>query len=174
MNVNFTYTYPDYVALNKAMEKHGRFAKLSIILLYFIIILNIIISAYFIFDTLFDGYSLNLLHFANAGLALILILIFFEYKPFYQRRYNKKQMIDGKEIQLAFSQEDMTVDMPAFNGVYRWEAIIRANEQPVHFLFWINKVQAYCVPKRGFSSSADIEEFKSLVARKVKNQELIK
>lgn len=174
MNVSFTYTYSDYAALTKAMEKHGRFAKYSWIALYVIIFANLAASAFFIYATLSDNRTLELIHFANAALAVLLILVFYVFKPLYLKRYYKKQMIDGKEIQLGFSEAGMSVDMPAFTGNHQWEAIIRADEEPEHFLLWINKVQAYCVPKRGFSSSAEIDDFKTLVISKVEDQGLNK
>ncbi len=174
MNVSFSYKYSDYAALTKAMEKHEKFAKYSWIALYLVIFANFAASAVFIYITLSNYRMLELIHFANAALGVFLILVFYVLKPLYLRRYYKKQMIDGKEIRLNFSEKDMKVDMPAFTGIHNWEAIIRADEEPEHFLLWINKVQAYCVPKRGFASALDIEEFKTLVVSKVENQELIK
>jgi hypothetical protein len=174
MNVSFTYTYSDYAALTKAMEKHGRFAKYSMLIGIIIVLLNVAASAFFIFETLSAGGALKLVHFANAGLAMLIIVFIYVLKPLYLKHYYKKQMIDGKLINLAFSNQGLAVDMPSFNGTHDWQAIIRADEEPEHFLLWINKVQAYCVPKRGFSSTDDIENFKTLVAEKVPNQEVIK
>ena len=174
MNVSFTYTYSDYAALTKAMEKHGRFAKYSWILLYLAIFANFAASAFFIYETISNNRPLELIYFANAALALLLIVVFYVLKPLYLKHYYKKQMIDGKLINLAFSDQGLEVDMPSFNGTHDWPAIIRADEEPEHFLLWINKVQAYCVPKRGFSNTSDMENFKSLVAEKVPNQEQIK
>lgn len=174
MNVSFTYTYSDYAALTKAMQNHGRFAKHFWILLYLVIFANFAASAFFIYETLSNNQPLELIHFANAVLALLLIVVFYVLKPLYLKHYYKKQMIDGKQINLAFSDQGLAVDMPSFNGTHDWPAIIRADEEPEHFLLWINKVQAYCVPKRGFSSTDDIKNFKTLVAEKVPNQEFIK
>ena len=174
MNVTFTYTYSDYLALIKAMEKHGRFSRYSWIALYLVIFVNFAASAVFIYLALTNNRVLELAHFVNAGLAILLILIFYVFKPLYLRRYYKKQMIDGKQISLDFSDRGLEVAMPSFNGTHEWPAIIRADEGPEHFLLWINKVQAYCIPKRGFAKTQDIEDFKSLVAEKVPNQEFIK
>jgi len=59
------------------------------------------------------------------------------------------------------------------NGTHSWPAIIRADEEPEHFLLWINKVQAYCVPKRGFANASDIIAFKSLVSQNVEDRYFI-
>lgn len=174
MNVSFTYTYFDYSALIKAMSKHGKYAKYAWIVLYLIIFANFAASAIFIFKMLSNNYALQFIHFANAAIGVLLLLVLYVLKPLYLKHYYKKQMIDGKEVKLGFSDDGLKVEMPSFNANHAWPAIIRADEEPEHFLLWINKVQAYCVPKRGFVSAADIEEFKKLVANKVENQELIK
>ena len=174
MNVTFTYTYLDYLALTKAMEKHGRFAKYSRIIYLLIIVSNLAAGAFFIFETLSNGGTLKLFHFVNIGLALLIIILINVLKPIYLKRHYKKQMIDGKEIKIDFSDQGLAVDMPSFNGTHDWPAIIRADEEPGHFLLWINKVQAYCVPKRGFVNATDINNFKLLLSEKVEDQDFIK
>jgi len=173
MNVSFTYTYSDYWALCKAIEKHGRFAKYSRLVGIIVILFNLAASAFFIYETVSNGQPLKLLHFANAGLALLIIILIYGLRPLYLKHHYKKQMIDGKEVKLGFSDNGLKVEMPSFNGTHSWPAIIRADEEPEHFLLWINKVQAYCVPKRGFANASDIIAFKSLVSQNVEDRYFI-
>ena len=173
MEVNFTYTYADYAALIKAMDSRGRFARLSWMFLLFIIAVNIAITLFFVIWTTSNGLDLKLIHFANAGIGLLLALVFYVLKPLYLRHYYKKQMLDGKVVGMKFEDFGLKIHMPSFEGTHEWEAIILADEQPEHFQLWINKIQAYVVPKRGFANAQEIETFKQLVSSKVKNQELL-
>lgn len=174
MEVNFTYSYPDYRALTRAIENHGKYAKLAWIFLIGIILINIAISVFFIAWILLEGRDFKPIHFANAGLGLLLAFVFYILKPIYLKNYYKKQMLDGKLVHMSFNDKGLNINMPSFTGTHEWDAIILADQQPEHFFLWINKIQAYVVPKRSFASTADIENFKHLVAEKVTNQELIK
>lgn len=174
MNVNFKYTYADYQALTRALEKHGKFAKHSRLLMNLVILVNLGISVIFITLSLLDGNALKPLYFVNAGLGFGLFLLFYVLRPFYLRRYYNKQMLDGKEVNLDFSDKGLSVEMPNLTATHAWEAIIRMDEEPEHFLLWINKIQAYSVPKRGFSDESKMEEFRALTAEKVNSEDFTK
>jgi len=174
MKAVFTYIYDDYAALNRAIERHGKWAKYSKFILILIVLVNLAISVFFIADALLNGFSLKLIYFANAGLALLLVLLVYVVRPLYLRSYYKKQMLEGKVVNLEFAEDGIEINMPDFKGKHNWSSIIRADEEPEHYLLWINKVQAYCVPKRAFENENDSEGFKLLVASKVEEQELVK
>lgn len=174
MKISFKYSYHDYEALCRARNRHTKFPKLAKITCLLVVLFNIGISIFFVYIAISEGREVKLVNFANGALGLAFIILYYVIKLFYLRRYYKQQMIDGKEIKLSFSDDGISIDMPSFQGKYEWLAIIRADQQPSHFFLWINKMQAFCVPKRAFATENETEEFKSLVVSKVENQELIK
>jgi len=174
MKISFEYSYFDYAALVRAQKKQSRFSAFDKPVFWGIVLLNFIFSAIFVGQALFQGEEVKLIYFFKAVLAALILLVAYLVYPYYLRQYYKKQMIDGKEVKLAFDETGMSVEMPEYNGTHKWKAIIGADEEPEHFLLWINKVQGYCIPKRAFETEGDAEAFKVLVASRVERQALVK
>ncbi len=57
-------------------------------------------------------------------------------------------------------------------GHYNWKGFVGADEELKHFVLWVNKVQAICIPKRSFKDSEQVDKFRKIIAKNIDNRKL--
>jgi len=112
--------------------------------------------------------------FTNLAIAFAALAYRYILLPYWLHWYYKQQMMDGKNIQLIVAEQGIDTATDSITGQYAWPGFIGTSEEPQHFVIWVNKVQAVCIPKRAFRDKQQIDEFQEIITRNIENQEMKK
>jgi len=170
MKIQYAYSFDDYEAINTARRQHRRFAKLRDIALWLLILFNLVIGMVFVWWMVFGTMAFRWLNLANLGIGLLLLIGIYVGGPLYRRWYLRQQMVEGKIVNLEFDEAGISSDLENNSTTTAWAGIHQADELRTHFVVWINKLQAYSIPKNAFQTQEDLEQFKALLGAKVGNR----
>ncbi len=170
MKLEYIYSFDEYSAINRARRHQGRFAILRNWLFWGLVLANVAVSLGYIHAFIQGRASFSWLMFANLSIAMAIVAYRHVLQPLLLRRYYSQQMLDGKDIQLRVSENGIETITDNVAGQYGWRGFIGANEEAGHFIIWVNRMQAICIPKRAFSDLQQMDDFREIIIRNVDNQ----
>jgi hypothetical protein len=174
MKLAYTYSLAEYEAINSARRRHRRFARLHEWAFWLLTVANLIIGVAGLMAIARFDRPVQWSQYFSLAIAVLLLLGRFVIAPRWRRWYLRQQMIENRLVSVEINERGVETTVDANQTITGWSAIIRADEEPKHFLLWINKVQAYSIPKAAFTNAADMDQFRQLVGSKVKEQELVR
>lgn len=169
MKIEWTYSFADYEAIHRSMRKGRKFGRLRDLFIVSLVAVNFGLGFWFIAMQLQSGRELNWFHFANIGIGAALILGIFVLGPLYRKWYLKQQMMEDMSVKFEFDDQGLTAQLGENTTRTLWPGIIRADADKTHYVLWINKLQAYSIPKRAFVEGEEAE-FANLLSGKVDNR----
>lgn len=172
MKISFTYSFADYEAINRSKRRARRFGRLRDAALFLLVAFNICIGFWFLGLQLGSGRPLGFLSFANIAIGVLIVLSIYVLGPMYRKWYLRQQLMEDAQVELEFDEQGLTADLLANSTRTKWPGIMRADEDETHYLLWINKLQAYSIPKRAFADGEEAK-FRELVASNVKDRTLM-
>jgi hypothetical protein len=173
MKISFNYSYADFCAIADNLYKVSKSALWSNRAFWGIIALNVVIGLAILAWVVISGVPLKTLYFANIILAGVIIALRYVLGHFNRKYYYKQQMVEGKNFAFEFSHAGFSVVSEFENAEVKWPSIILAHETQSHFLLWINKIQAYSLPKHAFEDKQQCQQFREIIADSVEHQELL-
>lgn len=174
MKISFEYSYAEYHQINENRYRLTKFPRIARWCFLAVVIFNFFFGAIVLYLAFDSGKQLEIIHFLNIGLGILLLILRYLISPLMLRNYYKQQMVDGKIFNFDFKEDGFSVKGENIDVQQKWPAIILAHETKEHLLLWISKIQAYSIPKTAFVDSQEIQTFRKLIADNVENQELIK
>ncbi len=168
MKIEWTYTFADYEAIHRSMRRGRRFGRIRDFFILLLIAVNFGLGFWFLGLQLQRGGELGWLHFANIGIGLALIFGIFVLGPLYRKWYLRQQMMEDKTVTIEFDNEGLVAQLGENTTRTLWPGIVRVDGDKTHHLLWINKMQAYSIPKRAFGEGQE-EEFLNLLSENVDN-----
>jgi hypothetical protein len=117
------------------------------------------------------GWSAISLRVILLGVAPLLLMIVFV--PLAAKWAARRQLRTGPTTQgvqrIGVGDWGLAISGPLYNGEIAWSSMMRANETPEFFLFFISKLQAFFIPKR-LLSEADTVRVRELVGAGLGNK----
>ncbi|MDJ0612106.1 MAG: YcxB family protein [Rhizobiaceae bacterium] len=169
MKISFVYSYDEYEAINRSRRRLRRFAKLRNFVIALIVGSNFLVGFYLLWSRLTDGEALSWTDFINVGIGMLLLFMIFVLGPLQRRWYLRQQMVEGEVCDVEFDEIGLTTQLRENTVRTRWSGILHADEDKTHFLLWINKLQAYALPKSAFSKDQETG-FRELLANNVQKR----
>ncbi|MGB7286584.1 MAG: YcxB family protein [Salaquimonas sp.] len=170
MKVQYTYTFEDYEAIDTARKQNRHFAKIRDLVIWLLIGLNFAIGLVFLWWMVTGHLGFNWWNFGNLLIGILILVAIYVVGPWYRHWYLRQQMIEGKTVQLDFDDDGIFADLENNTVKTQWAGVYRADELATHFVIWINKLQAYSVPKRAIGSDENYNKLKALLTAKVENR----
>ena len=167
MKLQYTYSFAEYQAINRARRHNVRFFRLRILLFWGLVISNFAVSAWYIYRHMQGLTGFNWWMFANLAVGLLILAYRFIISPWRGRRYFAQQMLDQREISLEVNENGIETFSANISGQYSWPGIVGAHEEPEHFIIWVNMVLGLSVPKRAFADQAQMDEFRNILAKNI-------
>jgi len=173
MKIEYVYSFLEYKAINSALQRRAKFNMLRQFLFWGLVIANLSLSLWLMYLSYRFQTSFGWLMFANPAIAIAAVAYRYVFLPYWVRRYYNMQMLEGKKTEVNIVDEGVKTMTDNVTGQYNWLAFIGACEEPEHFVIWVNKAQALCIPKRAFKHKDQLDDFKKIIAKNVENHELL-
>ncbi|MEZ5799753.1 MAG: YcxB family protein [Nitratireductor sp.] len=174
MKINYTYSLAEYEAINKARQRRARFAIWGQILFWLLVVLNLGAGLWCITA----AWPLNLtedwIYLGNLAIAILLLAGRYIGGPWYRKWYLRQQDIEGRLVEVEIDEAGIRTNVGSLVSQAAWSDIRSADEEPRHFVIWINRLQAFSIPKTAFPGESDERAFRLLVKDKVRDQDLVK
>jgi hypothetical protein len=174
--VRFTYTWDDYVALNRVLRRESFWKRNQLVLVP--VLLTGTLLAGVVAITAWNGHDVGrALRIAFTTwpfwllppFLIVLILIFnrLELGMWYRR-----QKVDGLEVRSDFDDpQGLRFHTMDGSGVIAWSAIRKVGtDSGVHVVLQRNRMTGVCLPRRAFSSDVDFDAAKAHIERKVEDK----
>ncbi|VAW23042.1 hypothetical protein MNBD_ALPHA11-1736 [hydrothermal vent metagenome] len=172
MKLEYIYSFAEYKAINLARQHRAKFTQVRNWLYWGLVIANIAVSLRYIYIFYQGQVSFSWLMLANLGVAIAIVAYRYIFLPFLVRRYFSQQMLKGKTIKVHVTEQGIETVTDNISGQYGWKIFIGANEEPDHFVIWVNKLQAISIPKYAFKSDELVDEFRKAIVKNVENHQL--
>jgi len=167
MKLEYIYSFSEYKALERARQLRKKFQTLRNYLFWGLVSANVLIFLWFVYLSYQFQVSFGWLMFVNLAIAIAALAWRYIFLPYFLQRYYSMQMLEGKKIQVNIDDSGIDTVTDNATGHYNWSGFIGADEEPEHFVIWVNNVQAISIPKRA------LDEFKKIVAKNIENHELL-
>jgi hypothetical protein len=167
MNLEYRLTLQDYLEANQAHIKSQKllyftywsFAALAILLLALNVTVFFLSGGWSPFDLIFTC-------------LIIAFAIYFNPELLIGQRYALKKVWQSQPsirepMTLEITEEALTFHSPMFQAVNYWKAYPNFVETKNLFILYLSKQSFNLIPKRAFSSTEQIQEFRELLPRKI-------
>lgn len=165
MEIEYVYSDNDYDVLCRARARNSRFYWLQEGLFWLLVAANLVLGLWALWlnfaEYLEEDYFLV---FLNLGIAVVLLLGRYVAGPIHRRWYLNQQMAGDRKVRLVINDRGVHGALGSTRTEVDWEAVIRTEETPGHFLIWINKLQAFSIPKTALPSPDGVETLRSIIA----------
>ena len=160
MEIEYTYRFEDYYEISKARRASRRFAPLRNTFIFALIVVNLGLGLFMIYTTLSNDAPMGVLTFLNLGIGLVLALYFILGDRLIHKWYLRQHNIVGKQVRINLHPEKIKVTAGANQTETKLSGLLQLQETDTHFLLWLNKVQAYSIPKNALNGQADLSAFR--------------
>ncbi len=170
----YEYTFAEFEAINRARARRARFRLVHEGSFWLLVAFNVA-SGLWLASRTWDGLrDFDWLSFANLAIAVLLLAGRYVGGPWYRRWVLRQQQMEGRRVTIEIGDEGVKGTVGAIHTTVGWPDIRRADDEPRHFVLWINKMQAFSIPKAAFGDESEMDRFRHLVAVRVKDQDVLK
>lgn len=170
MKLEYRYSFAEFMAIIEGRNRQKLFPAIRDIIYWAMaaFCVSFGLSMYLNFSALnFKASSaVPLIGFGLFMIAWRLFLL-----PSIYRSNYKQYELDDVEIKLLLNNAGVELNSKKTEIKHGWSDIVKASEEPNHFLLWINKLQAYSIPKSCIGNDAKIKEFKAMVGEKITDRD---
>ena len=162
MNLQFQYTFNDYVEANR---KHSRFSRVRTI--GWLIIAPILLAGFILMgiDESTQGSSTPIVSYIPV-LVVFGLMSPWGMRLLYYVRWRYQPSLHGM-IGYEISDASVVVTTDTSRSEMKWETFTRFKESKNLFMLYTGRYLFYMIPKRGFTGESEATEFRELVQRKV-------
>ena len=170
MEIEYIYSDEDYETVCQARARHSRFYWLHEGFFWLLLVANLALGSWSLWLN-YAGYLVqdHFLTFLNFGVAAVLLLVRYVTAPMYRRWYLNQQMMGDRNVRLAVDDQGVRGAVGGTRTEVDWNAVIRTEETPGHFLIWINKLQAFSIPKTALPVPDGVERLRAIIAANAAN-----
>jgi hypothetical protein len=173
-SVRYTYSWDDYVALDRALRKDNVWKRHQLIIVP--VFLTLCMAGLVIGMNTWNGRSIT------ATIPALLSTPYFWLAPFAfvplilganrieRGIWYKRQKIDGVEVTVRFDDPGgLSLSTRDGAGVIAWRAIRKVTgEATMHVVLQDNRMVGVCLPRRAFASDAEFDGAKAFIEQKAR------
>lgn len=160
LSFEYVLTFADYNTM--AHHAQGRFSLwVSKWVFWPLVVINAASGTFLLYVTISDGEPVGWASLFGLGVVAVMIVGRYLIVPMLRKWHFNQTRLGGRDTRVTLGDEKISISARGLSSAIAVTEVLRLQELPTHFLFWINVRQAIIIPKRALNGPGDADSIRN-------------